>query len=163
LSADSTATLAQGKWRRRLVKQLCDAAREAMPAGDRYAVWPMYTSALTNGRAAAPPNNSLKTQAGLVLVYANEPAPAAHAFATAHAWIGRERGHAEVSFGFGFMLGLVHHDFPGGMEELEGIMTSALESVASAGAGPGALDARHLPAEVRDRMVSLYGKSSREG
>jgi hypothetical protein len=75
------------------VKQLCDAAREAIPAGDRYAGGAMaYTSALTNGRAAAPPNNSLQTQAGLVLVYAKELAPAAHAFATPRVWIGRDPG-----------------------------------------------------------------------
>jgi hypothetical protein len=68
----------------------------------------------------------------------------------------RDRGHEEVAFSFGFMAGLIHHDFPGGVEELEGIMTSALESVAIAGVGPGVLEARHLPAAVRDRMVSLY-------
>jgi hypothetical protein len=68
--------------------------------------------------------------------------------------IARARGHAEVAFGFGFMLGLIHHHFPGGVEELEGIVTSALETLT--GASPGTLDAAHLPLVVRERMASLY-------
>jgi two-component system NtrC family response regulator len=60
-------------------------------------------------------------------------------------------GRAEVEMDFHFLTGLLHHTFPGDVDELEQILDESLARCE----GP-MLGAAHLPLPLRERMALLY-------
>lgn len=64
-----------------------------------------------------------------------------------------ELGRPDVALEADFMLALVHHDFPGDVQELEEILMSG-----AARAEGKSLGAAHLPTALRERLASLYAE-----
>jgi hypothetical protein len=64
----------------------------------------------------------------------------------------RDLGRPEVAPGFGFMLGLAHHDFPDDVKELREIIAHGL-----AACPHSPLDVAHLPEALQARIAALYG------
>jgi DNA-binding NtrC family response regulator len=60
-------------------------------------------------------------------------------------------GRPEVTVSVGFMLGLVHHDFPDDVRELAMIVSHALPR-----SRDELLDSDHLPSPLRSRLAGLY-------
>ncbi len=64
-------------------------------------------------------------------------------------------GRANATFSFSFMLALLHYDWPFNVRELESAIKRGL-----ALAPGGALDSKHLPDAISERMKSYGGKSA---
>ncbi|MCC6558382.1 MAG: sigma 54-interacting transcriptional regulator [Polyangiaceae bacterium] len=77
-------------------------------------------------------------------------------FALCRALLARH-GRPDLGVTFPFMTGLLHHDFPFNVRELEAIIKRGI----ALAEGP-ALDAHHLPDDIRDRMKS-YGSAGSAG
>ncbi len=72
-------------------------------------------------------------------------------FALSQAFLKRY-GYSNYKMGFGFMLGLLHYDFPFNVRELEAIIKRG-----SALTQDGLLEAIHLPDEIKE-MMKTYGQ-----